>query len=316
MIRTLACCLAAASITAATAEPWSVAQDGTSPLALTSGGNTVLAWHRTPLANPKGGAKFAGSAFFHPLRTPSGFDCADLQPADHLHHFGLWWPWKFIEVDGKVYNTWEIQEGQGGHTARSAKVVESKPGRTVWQLENEFVITDPATKQPRPVIAESTTAVITRSANRHILDLTIRQKPLASKGVKITAYRYSGFSWRGPATWNTTNSTMLTSAGNHRDNANGTRAHWVLVHGQRPGGEASVLILSAASRIAGTEEQVRVWDSKATQGAQFANFNPVMETALPLDEKHPAVSHRRYRVILADQTLTATEAEQAWQEWR
>ena len=84
---------------ASAAETWTTAEnDGRIEASI--GGKTVFAWQAKPLAKPTGGEKFAGSAFLHPLRTPSGFEWTAIQPADHLHHFGLWWPWKYIEVNG------------------------------------------------------------------------------------------------------------------------------------------------------------------------------------------------------------------------
>jgi len=105
------------------------------------GGNVVFGWQQEPLANPAGGEKFAASAFIHPLRTPAGFECTTIQPSDHLHHLGLWWPWKYIEVDGKKFNCWEIQEGQGAHVARKVKTISNDPAKTEWELTNETVVT-------------------------------------------------------------------------------------------------------------------------------------------------------------------------------
>ena len=108
-----------------------------------SGGETSFSWRTSPLPSPAGGAKFAASAFIHPLRTPSGFELTTIQPSDHLHHFGLWWPWKFIEVNGAKHNTWEIQEGQGGHVAKSAIPVSSENGMLTWKLANQTIIKSP-----------------------------------------------------------------------------------------------------------------------------------------------------------------------------
>jgi hypothetical protein len=133
--------------------------------------------------------------------------------------------------------------------------------------------------------------------------------------VKIVEYRYSGFSWRGPASWNKDNSVMLTSGGKGRDNANGTGARWVVVSGDTPNGKASLLIMSAAAKNAGTEEKVRVWDSQAHNGAPFVNFNPVMDKPLMLESANKAVAHRKYRLVAADHAVTAAEAEEAWRKW-
>ncbi|MGL4401731.1 MAG: DUF6807 family protein [Luteolibacter sp.] len=277
------------------------------------GGHLLGAWQKTPLVNPKGGETFAASAFIHPLATPGGFACTTIQPSDHLHHLGLWWPWKFIEVEGKTFNCWEIQEGQGAHVARSVKTLSSKPGKAEWELLNETIF-KPKEAAPKVAIHETARITLTADADSTILDLSILQKAAGSP-VTISAHRYSGFSWRGPASWNKNNSTLTTSGGKSRDDANGTPARWVMVSGPGIKGTASLLILSAAEKQNGTAEKIRVWDSKAHNGAPFVNFNPVMDGPLPLDEAHPAVSNRNYRVIAADRAISAEAAEASWRKW-
>ncbi len=274
-----------------------------------------LVWQAAPLASPKGGAKFAGSAFLHSLRTPSGFEWTTIQPGDHLHHFGLWWPWKYLEVDGKHYNCWEIQEGQGGMVAKSAKRLPvNNSDMLEWEFRNEIELRAPDSP-PRTVIHENALVALSNYGKDAIqLDILLRQKA-AGTPVQIVNYRYSGFAWRGPASWNKDNSLMTTSEGRGRDDANGKPARWVVAGGPTPTGSASVLLMSDAIKIAGTPECLRVWDSKTNNGNLFVNFNPVSEKPLPLDEQHPAVSHRKYRVIAADHVIAAPEAEAEWRKW-
>lgn len=277
-----------------------------------SGGETVFSWRTSPLPSPAGGAKFAASAFCHPLRTPSGFELTTIQPSDHLHHFGLWWPWKYIEVNGVKHNTWEIQEGEGGHVAKSAKLLSSENGALTWELNNQTII-----KGTESAAAIDETTVITFSRDgedSHVLDIEIRQQATGAP-VTIVNYRYSGFSWRGTSAWNKGNSEMITSGGKGRDNANGTPARWVLVSGDTAKGKATMLMMSAAEDIAGVEEKVRVWDSKAMNGAPFVNFNPVMDKPLLLEAGNKAVSHRKYRIVAADRAIDAAAAETAWHKW-
>jgi hypothetical protein len=309
MTRHTSMMIAALATSTMGAEPWSaVEKDGR--VEGKRGESVLLGWQATPLAKPVGGDKFVSSAFVHPLRTPSGFECTTIQPSDHLHHLGLWWPWKFIEVDGAKYNTWEIQEGQGAHVARSAKLLTNGPDKLEWELVNETVIKKPGAA-PEPVILETTRlSIASEGEDVHVLDVSLNQKAMG-KPVTITAYRYSGFSWRGPASWNKSNSTMTTSEGKGRDDANGKVARWVVVSGPTPNGSASVLLMSAAA----APEKLRVWDSKAHDGAPFVNFNPVMNQSLQLDEANPSVSDRKYRVIAADHVIDATAAEAAWRKW-
>jgi hypothetical protein len=277
------------------------------------GAENAISWRVAPLPSPSGGEKFAGSAFFQSLRTPSGFELNCIQPKDHLHHFGLWWPWKFIEADGARHNTWELQEGQGSHVAKSAKLISSDAGTIRWEMKNQFVIKSPDGSS-RAAIDEPAIITLSRVDDSHVLDIEIRQDP-KSPAVTISAYRYSGFSWRGTAAWNKDNSTMLTSGGKGRDNANGTPARWLLVSGATPNGKATMLIMSAAADLAGTEEKVRVWDSRMENGAPFVNFNPVMAKPLALEPNNKAVSHRKYRIIAADHAIDAAGAEAAWKKW-
>lgn len=273
----------------------------------------VFGWQKDLMPEPKGGMKFATSAFVYPLTTPGGFVCTDIQPDDHLHHLGIWWPWKFVEVDGKKINTWEIQQGQGAHLARSVKEISRTADGAVWEVRNETVIKQ-GDAEPEVVIHETGRISLTIRGTDTVLDITLDQKA-AGRPVVIGKYRYSGFTWRGPEAWNKDNSTMLSSEGKGRDDANGTAARWLLMNGTSPKGAVSVLILSQAEIIAGTPEKIRVWGSKDHNGAPFVNFNPVFDKALPLDDAHPAVSKRSYRVIAADRALGAMEAEDEWKTW-
>ena len=298
----------ATTLATATAGPWSTRSiDGRREARYD--GRTVLGWQQAPLPSPQGGPDFAGSAFLHPLRTPAGFELTRIQPGDHKHHFGVWWPWKFVSNGGTTFNTWEIQEKQGAHRAIDA--TESVTAAEVtWDLRNSTFVR-PREGPERAVLHERSSVSIRHDHDAFVIDIAIRQTP-ADGPVTIGAHRYSGFTWRGTAAWNKDNSRMLTSGGKSRDNANGTPARWALVSGSTPQGEATMLILSAAE----PPENLRVWDSKAENGASFINFNPVQNKPLPLDDEHPQVSRRGYRIIAADRAIDAAEAEAAWQAWQ
>ena len=311
--RIAASLLLAVCLPAMAGDDWKSAESG-GKVEIHRGESLALAWQLAPMAEPKGGPKFASSAFLHPLRTPSGFECTATQPADHMHHLGVWWPWKFIEVDGKRYNCWEIQMGEGANVARTAKRIEIPGASSAWEFTNETEIRSEG-KPIRSVIEEvARVAVSADGEAAHVVDVSLRQKA-KDQAVKIVEYRYSGFSWRGPSEWNKDTSKMTTSEGLDRDQANGKEARWVVVSGSSPGGRASVLIMSAATEIAGKAERLRVWDSKNHNGAVFVNFNPVMQKPLTLDDSNPAVSHRAYRIIAADRLIDSDEAETSWRSW-
>ena len=129
----------------------------------------------------------------------------------------------------RKYNCWEIQEGEGAHVARGAKLLSDGPDRLEWEFSNETVVKKPGAA-PVTAIHETARVGVTMRGDAEVLDISIDQKAAASP-VTILNYRYSGFSWRGPLSWNKDNSTMTTSEGKGRDDANGTPARWVVVSG-------------------------------------------------------------------------------------
>ena len=276
------------------------------------GDKLVMGWQHGAIENPKGGDKFKASAFLHPLCTPSGFELTCIQPADHLHHLGVWWPWKLLEVDGKKHVCWELQKGEGRHLASGAKVVSRSADEVVIEVENRHDIMGGDGYEP--VLKEETTLKLSRlGKDAYQLDIGINHKPVEGRKVVVAAYRYSGFGWRGVESWNKDNSRMRTDGGKDRDTANHQPARWVMVDGEKPGGRAAMLMMSAAGMKGGQLELLRVWDKKAHNGAPFINFNPVVKESLPLDD--PKVGQRRYRLVMADRGITPEEAEKLWQAW-
>lgn len=278
-----------------------------------AGGNVIFSWQGTPRSVMSGGKTVEFSAFVRELRTPSGFACISTQPADHMHHCGVWWPWKFVEVGGVKYNSWEVQHGQGAHRACGVKCLSQNDDRQEWEFSNETVI-QKANGPLVPVIHETARASITAGPDATTLDVSLMQKP-AELPVTILPNHYSGFTLRGPAAWNKDNSVLTSSEGKGREDANGTPARWLLLNGQGTEGPVSILILSAAAKLAGKPEKLRVWDSKNHNGAVFVNFNPVADQPLPLDDAHPAVSTRKYRILAADRRIDPATAEQEWRNW-
>ena len=276
-------------------------------------GRTVLGFQKGPLSDPKGGEPFAGSHFIHPLATPSGFVTTDLQPSDHLHHFGLWWPWKFIEVEGEKFNSWEIQNVEAAHLADGVEVVSKGPDSIQWRIAGH-VETRGKDAEPRVVIRETTDLAMSLLDDQTIaLDLTIRHRPDHAK-VVIGKNHYSGLGWRGTPEWNGENSQLVTSGGHTRENGNGQTVRWILITGDRPGGKASVVLMSAASAT-GEAERMRCWNAKMHSGHHFVNLNPVAQQSIPLDDGHPAVSLRRYRIVTSDREIDAEQAEALWKSW-
>lgn len=274
-------------------------------------GAPLIGYQTEPMKNPKGGERFKGSDFIHPLKTPSGFTVTDLQPRDHLHHLGLWWPWKYVSKDGRKVLFWELQRGKGriearggeksgnGFTATSVYTVHAADGKTEEWISEE--------------INASVSDLIDSPARGYFLDIEIAQSVLGEQSLEIVKYRYSGFSLRSTSEWNRNNSTILTSEGENHPKSNRTRARWVLVQGPNgAGGKAGVVLMSYPDNH-DHPEHLFTWDPGARHDGVFVNFNPVQNESFAMQPGEVYV--RRYRLFVFDGAIDADEAERLWKDW-
>jgi len=278
--------------------------------ALTLDGQVLLRYQSAPMTEPKGGEAFQGSDFIHPLKTPSGFVVTGLQPDDHLHHFGLWWPWKYVETEGRQILCWELQEGEGLIRAEGAE-------KTADGFAAKSVYLDRKHQNGARVLIKETLHVSVSDIFHPVsevqgywLDLEIIHENPMEKPLTVVPYRYSGFALRATPFWNKDNSRLSTSEGKDYDASNFSRARWVSIEGENDlGGRSGVVMMSHPGNH-DHPETLRTWDKQTENGAIFVNFNPVKETAWVL-ESGKSYS-RKYRIFVYDGELPLTAAEQLW----
>jgi len=179
-------------------------------------GRELLGYQVLPLQNPKGGDTFKASNFIHPLRTPAGFTVTAFQPEDHLHHFGLWWPWKYIQVDGRKVLCWELQHGEGIIQGRRIVAQDAGADFASFSSESEYVDRT-APGGPLVVLHEKSEMRIfgfTQSpASGYFLDIKITHRCATDHPVEIVKYSYSGFGYRGVESWNKDNRYLVDQRG-------------------------------------------------------------------------------------------------------
>ncbi|MBT3293643.1 MAG: PmoA family protein [Verrucomicrobia bacterium] len=274
-------------------------------------GKAVLSYQSRPMSHPKGGDRFKGSNFIHPLKTPAGFVVTDLQPEDHLHHFGLWWPWKYIQTEGRKVLCWELQRGDGIIEARASQATRS--GFTAQSV----YIDRKAPGGPDSLLNEtlhvSISEVVALPAPGYFVDLKIVHAVAGDTPLTISKYRYSGFALRGSAVWNTNNSTVLTSEGHAYSDANTTRARWVRIEGATAHDATAGVIMMSHPGNHTHPEKLRTWGPRMHNGAIFINFNTVQDTSWLFE---PGKSYtRRYRLFIYDGAVPAAQAEACWKAY-
>lgn len=284
-------------------------------LAITCNSVDLLAYQKQPMENPKGGDKFKGSDFIHPLKTPSGFIITDLQPQNHLHHFGLWWPWKYIMVEGRKVAFWAIQANEGIVEAQGVTGYKTGKGRGYFTAESDY-IDKTAPDGPKTVLNESVVVevygIAQTPASGYFLDITIMHRCATQSPVEIVPHLYSGFTIRGTANWNRDNSILLASQGIGWNESNLNRANWVWVEGDAGNGKKAGFVMMSCPKNYDAPQRLRTWGQEKDK-AIFINFNPVQEKAWHFEPGKEYM--QRYRLFVYDGVLMAEHVQEVWRDY-
>ncbi len=286
-------------------------------LTLLKGGKPVLTYNHSEVFPPEGtDMKFRRSAFIHPLWSPGGEILTRIQPPDHYHHYGIWNPWTKTRIDGREVDFWNLLKGEG--TVKFAgylEVVEGEAyaGMKVFQEHVYF------SERGREKMAMGEIWDVRVWASDipgiTLVDLTSALNTPLETGILLDAYRYGGgIGYRATGRWHKDNSSVLTSEGLERSQADGTSARWCIVEGESDGtaGRSGILFMSHPSNQM-HPEPMRVWppDANGGRGDIFFEFCPIRHHPWQLEQGKTYAL--KYRLILFDGVMSPADAEKYWQ---
>ncbi|HLT75020.1 MAG TPA: PmoA family protein [Ohtaekwangia sp.] len=279
-------------------------------LVISSGGKNLLQYRYETMYPPAGvDSVFKRSAFIHPLWSPHGQVLTRIQPPDHYHHYGIWNPWTHILFDGDTVDLWNLNRKHGTVRFAGFKAIEQGPVFSSYSALHEHVVFK---KGGEEVIMNEiqTITVYTPEENAYIVDIDIEMRCATNKPVTLLEYRYAGLGWRTTEQWDNQNSTVLTSEGNSRKNADGSRARWCLVQGEVDGVNAGVLMMSSPANY-NHPEPLRIWpENQYKRGDMFANFNPTKDRDWVLEPGKPY--KLTYRLLVFNGNFDEEMSEAAW----
>jgi hypothetical protein len=150
--------------------------------------------------------------------------------------------------------------------------------------------------------------------SRYMVDYTTTISTKIPGGILLDDYRYGGgIGYRATELWGDANSSILTSEGKTRADADGSNAKWVIVKGKTAdaSGQSGILFLSHNTNKA-HPEPLRVWPlgQYNGEGNVFIEFCPIRHESWEL-QPHERYT-LKYRMIVFDGELTADEAEAYW----
>lgn len=308
-----------------------VAQDAKGNIILKQKGRNILQYNTQIQKLPQYvDPAFRRAGYIHPAWSPAGHILTNVNPVDHMHHYGIWNPWTSIMYDGSKYDLWNLGLKQG--TVRFDTIVATSTGDLFAgiQAKHRHVIFRPGEKQtintqqwsmdftPKEEIVIMNELLDIKAWNTtdgcFLWDFTSDLEPATALPVILKAYRYAGFGFRATAEWTKDNCQMMTSEGKTRPEIDGTNARWIYTTGECSGDKTGILIMSYPANRK-HPEPLRIWNEKANRGRgdAFINFAPSKNEDWTLEPDH--IYRLRYRIVTYDGEMTPERAESLWQDF-
>ena len=285
-------------------------------LNLTFGEKPILSYQIETVNPPKGVSPlFKRSAFLHPVYSPGGEVLTRIQAPDHYHHYGIWNPWTLTFIGKREVDFWNLMKGEG--TVRFAGLISQVEGPVYTGFKSLQEHIDFGAVGAEAVAMNELFDVRVWNLNnqRYMFDYASTLNTPLDSGILLAAYRYGGgIGWRATEKWTKDNSSVLTSEGKDRKDADGSNARWCIVDGESgtKEGRSGILFLSfPANRM--HPEPMRVWpmDANGGRGDMFFEFCPIRHKDWMIEKGNDYTL--KYRLIIFDGKMTAEEAENYWQ---
>ncbi len=258
------------------------------------------------------------SAYIHPLKSPGGEILTRIQPTDHYHHYGIWNPWTRTHFGEYKVDFWNLAEGQG--TVRFAEYLDKyeDESKASFKVRHDHIYFKKEGGEGIAINETWDVSIHDASGKAYTADLTITLSSPLEEGITLEAYRYGGgIGFRATEKWNTDNSTVLTSEGKNRAEADGTTARWVIIEGESsvPEGRSGILFLSHPENQS-HPEPMRVCPSDQNEGKAnvFFEFCPIRHQEWVLE---PGKEYTlKYRMVVFDGTMDTESAEEHWKQFK
>lgn len=275
----------------------------------------VLTYQTATTDVPEGvKAEFKKSGFIHPITSPSGQVLSRIQPPDHYHHYGIWGPWTRATISGREVDFWNLGDGKG--RVDFAKVLSKKVAGGAAELNVRQNHLDLKAPESERLAIEEDLRIKVKPADkgRYMVDYTTTIFTKIPGGILLDDYRYGGgIGFRATELWGDANSSILTSEGKDRKDADGSNAKWIIVKGKTAdaSGQSGILFLSHNTNKS-HPEPLRVWPlgQYKGEGNVFIEFCPIRHESWEIQPNER--NTLKYRMIVFDGELTAEEAEAYW----
>jgi hypothetical protein len=284
-------------------------------------GKEILSYRYALIEAPEGSDPLYSreGGYIHPLKSPSGKVLTCIQPADHYHHYGIWNPWTLTHFEGREVDFWNLARGLG--TVRYAGTLSTWNGDLFggFKVKHEHIDFS-APGQDKTAINEIWDVrawhVSLDDKPVWIIDFVFTLNCATDSIIRLEAYRYGGgIGFRATPEWTNTSSSVLTSEGKTRKDADGSYARWCMITGQTGQDETSGIIFMSHPANRAHPEPMRVWpeDANNGRGDLFFEFCPIRHKSWIL---YPGEEYvLKYRLVVFDGTISKETADILWNNY-
>jgi hypothetical protein len=285
-------------------------------------GNSEILHYQTAVLYPpeKIDTSYKRSGFIHPLLTPSGNVLTRVSPPDHYHHVGIWNPWTRVRIGNHVTDFWNLYEKQGTVKFAGINSTVSGPIYGGFSVRQEHI--DFQGKKPNEIAINEVWDV--RAWNVEpvdglkawLVDLTTFLSIAGDSAIVFEAYRYGGgIGIRANEEWTKDNSTVLTSEGKTRKDADGTRAKWTDLNGMFKNNSQSGIVFFSHPANREHPEPMRVWPENMNnnRGDVYFEFCPIRYKEWVLNPGR--VYRLKYRILVYDGKIDKEVADRLWNDF-
>ncbi|MEN8202106.1 MAG: PmoA family protein [Bacteroidota bacterium] len=291
---------------------------GDSATTIYAGEKPVLSYVHKETLPPEGiNPLYKRSAYIHPLWSPGGERLTRIQPPDHYHHYGIWNPWTRTHFGKYKVDFWNLADAQG--TVRFAEYLEQaeEKEKAGFKVRQEHIYFKKDGGEGVAINETWEVVVMIPEDGIYVVDLISTLNTPLKDGITLEAYRYGGgLGFRATEKWGSENSSVLTSEGNTRKNADASEARWVIVEGESsvPQGRSGILFLSHPSNRS-HPEPMRMWPPDTREGKEnvFFEFCPIRHKEWVLEQDTDYTL--KYRMVVFDGEMDQTRAEQYWKKF-
>jgi len=295
--------------------------DGPEDIQILAGEKEILSYRHAVTEAPAGTNPLyrRQGGYIHPLKSPEGKILTCIQPPDHYHHYGIWNPWTRVVFKGRSVDFWNLAEGQG--TVKFAGLVATYSGELFGGLKVRHEHVDFSAKGEDKIVMNELWDVRAWDIKLEeqpiwIIDFVFTLNGTTDSTIELAQYRYGGgIGYRATGEWTNKNSSVLTSEGKTRKDADASHARWCIITGETGQGQTSGLVFMSHSANRSHPEPMRIWpeDANNGRGDLFFEFCPIRHHNWII---HPGKEYvLKYRVVVFDGTINAETAEKLWRNY-